>query len=113
MKHNVQKYLEDIRLSILDIENDTEKITSAKQIEENQLLFDGLCRRFAIIGEPVYRADKIDKHLPITDKRKIMGLRHIIVHDYDLVRAADLWTIINKHLSVLKAEVEAILKQEE
>ena len=109
MKHNVLKYLEDIRLSILDIENYVANIASAKQIEENKLLFDALCRRFAIIGEAVYQADKIDKHLPITDKAKIKGLRHIIVHDYDLVRATDLWIIISKNLPILKTEVDALL----
>lgn len=40
-----------------------------------------------------------------------MGLRHIIVHDYDLVRPAELWTIIKNHLSHLKQEVEMLLKE--
>jgi uncharacterized protein with HEPN domain len=109
MKHNMLKYLEDIRLSILDIENYTAGITSVKQIENNKLLFDALCRRFAIIGEAVYKADKIDENLLITDKAKVKGLRHIIVHDYDLVRAADLWMIISKNLPILKKEVEDLI----
>jgi len=109
MKHNVLKDLEDIRLSILDIENYVAGVTSPKQIEENKLLFDALCRRFAIIGETVYKADKIDENLPITDKAKIKGLRHIIVHDYDLVRTGDLWRIIVKNLPVLKKEVEDLI----
>jgi len=47
----------------------------------------------------------------ITNKNKIIGLRHIIVHDYDVVRAADIWVIIQNQLPGLKLEIEAILKK--
>jgi uncharacterized protein with HEPN domain len=110
MKHNVAKYLEDVRLSIEDIENYSVGIITALEIENNQMLFDALCRRFAIIGEAIYQANKLDKTINITDKNKIMGLRHIIVHDYDLVRAPDLLMIIVKKLPVLKTEVIILLK---
>ena len=109
MKHNIAKYLEDIRLSIGDIENYTLGVTDVVPIQSNQMLFDAICRRFAIIGEAVYQADKIDSSISITDKNK-KGLRHIIVHDYDLVRPADLFIIITKNLPVLKLEVITRLK---
>lgn len=110
MKHNALKYLEDVRLSILDIENYVKNISSSKELEQNQLLFDALCRRFAIIGEAIYQAEKSGYNLPLTDKKKIMGLRHIIVHDYDLVRAADIWVIIVNKLPLLKQEVDLALE---
>lgn len=110
MKHNIAKYIEDVRLSIEDIESYTTNVKEVTQIENNQMLFDALCRRFSIIGEAIFQADKIDPSLAITDKTKIKGLRHIIVHDYDLVRAADLFMIITKNLPVLKFEVIALLK---
>ncbi len=102
MKHSKEKYLEDILLSIAEIEIYIANIKSYSEIEENMMLFDALCRRFSIIGEALYQANKIDKELRITAKEKIMGLRHIIVHDYDLVRAADLFIIINKNVHTLK-----------
>ena len=111
MKHNIAKYLEDVRLSIGDIENYTMGVTDVVPIENNQMLFDAICRRFAIIGEAVYQADKIDSSISITDKNKIKGLRHIIVHDYDLVRPADIFIIITKNLPVLKLEVITLLKK--
>ena len=63
------KYLEDIRMSIIDIENYSAGANSAIDIEQNKLLFDALCRRFAIIGEAVYQLDKQETNLPITDKK--------------------------------------------
>jgi uncharacterized protein with HEPN domain len=94
MKHSKKKYLEDILISISEIESYIANITRYQDIEKNMMLFDALCRRFSIIGEALYQANKVDKDLQITSKEKIMGLRHIIVHDYDLVRAADLFIII-------------------
>ena len=110
MKHSIEKYLEDIRLSINDIEVYTISVSTSLDIESNQLLFDALCRRFAIIGEALYQADKINNTIPISDKDKIKGLRHIIVHDYDMVRPSDLWRIIQKNLPLLKEEVNKILQ---
>ncbi|MDQ3681790.1 MAG: DUF86 domain-containing protein [Bacteroidota bacterium] len=111
MKHSLPKYLEDIRLSIGDIESYMKGIESSKELENNQLLFDAVCRRFGIIGEALYQADKIESKLHITDKNKIIGLRHIIVHDYDIVRASDIWLIIKNQLPGLKSEIKAILKK--
>jgi len=111
MKRSLLKYLEDIRLSIADIESYVTTVTSSKAIEENQLLFDGLCRRFAIIGEALFQANKI-KDIPVTDKTKIIGLRHIIVHDYDSVRAPDLWKIIQNKLPLLRKEIEQLLNEQ-
>jgi uncharacterized protein with HEPN domain len=109
MKHSIEKYLEDMRLSINDIEVYTISVSTSLDIESNRLLFDALCRRFAIIGEALYQADKIKNTIAISDKDKIKGLRHIIVHDYDMVRPSDLWRIIQKNLPLLKEEVNKIL----
>ncbi len=109
MKHNIEKYLEDIRLSIINIETYTISITSFHQIENDYVLFDALCRRFSIIGEALYQADKIKSDIPISNKNKIKGLKHIIVHDYDMVRANTLWLIIKKGLPILKEEILKLL----
>ena len=108
MKHSVEKYLEDILLSINDIEIYTKDVVSLINIQQNQMLFDALCRRFAIIVEALYQADKLNPAIEVTDKKKIKGLRHIIVHDYDMVRPTDLWRIIKNNLSVLKTEIETL-----
>jgi uncharacterized protein with HEPN domain len=67
-------------------------------------------RGISIIGEAFYKADKIQKDLPITNLERIKGTRHIVVHDYDLVDKAQIFSIGQIHLPVLKIEVENILK---
>lgn len=111
MKHSIEKYLEDVRLSILDIQRYVKDVTSDDELSANQLLFDALCRRFSIIGEAIYQADKLYLTVNITDKDKIKGLRHVIVHDYDTVKPENLWRIIQDKRPLLQTEVEELLNR--
>lgn len=43
MKHSLEKYLEDVRLSILDIRIYVRDVNSGDELATNQLLFDALC----------------------------------------------------------------------
>ena len=69
-------------------------------------------RCFQIIGEPLYHIDRYDGDIAITDKSKIMRLRHLITHDYDLINSERLWEYLLKHVTPLKAEVIALLEKE-
>lgn len=40
----------------------------------------------------------------------VIGLRHIITHDYDLVSVGSIWLICKNNLPKLKEEVSGILK---
>jgi uncharacterized protein with HEPN domain len=66
-------------------------------------------RGLSIIGEAVYKANNLQRGLPITDIKRIIGTRHIIVHDYDKVDEGRMLIIVKRHLPTLKQEVEAIL----
>jgi uncharacterized protein with HEPN domain len=110
MNRDILKYLEDIRLSIEVIEHHVSNVLSLEAYHENMLVIDAVERRLAIIGEALFKADKLDKLLPIHDKAKIIGLRHILVHDYDLIEDATIWNIIHKNLPLLKQEVTTLLQ---
>lgn len=109
MKHNLNKYLNDILDSIESIERYVAAVEKPSQIEDDPLLFDALCRRFSIVGEALYKANNIDRKLPITEKEKIIGLRHILVHDYDTIDVFQLWIIIKNKLNLLKQEIQSII----
>lgn len=72
---------------------------------------DAVERRLAIIGEAMYKVNKINKQIQISNKTKIISLRHILVHDYDLIEDATIWNIVHYHLPVLEAEVTHLLKE--
>ncbi|MGJ7029997.1 HepT-like ribonuclease domain-containing protein [Niabella hirudinis] len=109
MPPEILKYLNDINFSIERIRYHIKTINTVKQFSDNYTVYDAVEQRFAIIGEALWKADKMDATLAITDKKRIIGLRHILTHDYDLVSPEILWKIIEKNLPVLRQEVSAIL----
>lgn len=111
MRLEVLKYLSDILLSIEVLEQYSVQVKSFGEFESNMMLVDAVERRLSIIGEALYQANKLDNTLAITDKKKIMGMRHILVHDYDKIQPEILYTIITKNLNQLKAEVGTIVRE--
>ena len=109
MSIDIKKYLEDILLSINAIEIHVQQVNSIQEYENNITVTDAVERRLAIIGEALYQINKADKQIQITNKPRIIGLRHVLIHEYDLIEDATIWNIIFKHLPVLKTEVTGIL----
>lgn len=110
MEIKVYKYLFDIADSIEIIEDHLSGINSFAEYENDLKTIDAVERRLSIIGEALNKAAKLNPQLEITNKSKIIGLRHIIIHNYDVLDDATIWTIIQKDLPVLKNEVELLLK---
>jgi uncharacterized protein with HEPN domain len=105
MQPEILKYLEDISLSLSRIEFHLAEISSFEQFAGSWTVYDAVERRLAIIGEAVWKIDKFDKDFQITDKRKIIGLRHILTHEYNIVSSDVIWKIIQVNLPVLKTEI--------
>ena len=68
-------------------------------------------RNIEIIGEAVNRITKKDSSIVLSNSRKIIDTRNRIIHGYDSVSDDIIWGIINKHLPILKAEVENLLEE--
>jgi uncharacterized protein with HEPN domain len=103
------KYLQDIIDSINAIESYMEGANSFSDYSKNYMLIDAVERRLAIIGEALWKASKLNKNILITDQKKIIGLRHILVHDYDLIDDASIWKIAQANLKILKEEIQKYL----
>jgi uncharacterized protein with HEPN domain len=110
MNPDIVKYLEDIKLSIQDIESYIIDISTSYQYKTDKKTKDSVERRLAVIGEALNKINKIDNSILITNKTKIIGLRHILVHDYDLINPETIWQIVKNHLPILLLEIEQILK---
>jgi uncharacterized protein with HEPN domain len=66
-------------------------------------------RNIEIIGEAVNRILKKDEDFQLSNSRKIVDNRNRIIHGYDSVSDEMIWSIVIRHLPVLKTEVEALL----
>ena len=78
------KYLEDILNSIEIIKSHLRGIKTFSEYTSNFMLIDAVDRR-------------LDKDIRVTDQKKIIGLRHILVHDYDLIDNASIWKIVHNN----------------
>lgn len=66
-------------------------------------------RNIEIIGEAMNRILQKNDAIAISGARKIVDLRNRVIHGYDSVSDAAIWSIVIRHIPVLKAEVTALL----
>jgi uncharacterized protein with HEPN domain len=111
MIDEVVKYLNDILKAIDRIERFIGTPREFGKYQQNIMLRQAVERNIEIIGEALNNALKLDSSLPISNARKIVDTRNKIIHGYDEVENVIVWSIIIKHLPVLKTEVITILSK--
>ncbi len=81
--------------------------------EADPMLRSAVERQLMIVGEALNRLRKIEPELlaSITDSRKIIAFRNILVHGYDIIRNEVVWGMLDSDLSTLTVEVSALLQQ--
>lgn len=114
MQAEVRIWLHDIHQSITEIESyfagspqrfDTFAAdTKTKRAVE---------RNVEIIGEAMNRVLAQEPAIAITNARAMIDTRNRIIHAYDRVSADILWSIVIKHIPLLKEEVERLLTAED
>lgn len=109
MNLDILKLLQDIFDSVELIESHLQNTATLSIYRNDFKTIDAVERRLSIIGEALWKADKKDSTLNITNKKRIISLRHIIVHDYDLLESETIWLICKNQLPILKAEVEVYI----
>ncbi|MFC5283046.1 DUF86 domain-containing protein [Pedobacter alpinus] len=68
-------------------------------------------RNIEIIGEAMSRILKKNPDFTITNSRKLVDVRNRVIHGYDSVSDETIWGIVNKHIPILKVEVEILLEE--
>lgn len=110
MRLEAKKYLFDIQRAAALIA----EFTSGLSLEEYQrrpMVRAAVEREFEIIGEALAQLTKVDTAVAdrISDRRRIVAFRNILVHGYADVDDQLVWDVITAKLSTLQEEVSALL----
>lgn len=110
MDIEIKAWLYDILNAINEIEGffiDTPKDFNAYQ---NDLRTKrAVERNIEIIGEAMNRILNKDVSIQFSNARKIVDTRNRIIHGYDTVSDDIIWSIVIKHIPILKTEIENLL----
>ena len=100
--------LHDILDAIRNIERYA--VRGREIFENDELIQNWFVRHLQIIGEAVRGLpDDIRDRMPEVPWSKIMGMRHILVHDYFAVDTDIVWDVVESELPQLKSKIEALL----
>jgi uncharacterized protein with HEPN domain len=109
MQHNPRKLYADILQSIEEIETFCHGKTFHDFREDRglQLIVE---RELEIIGEALtrLRRDYPDLCDQICDIHKIIGLRNVLAHGYDVLEHEILWDIVENKIPILKRDIQML-----
>ena len=87
--------------------------TGRKAFEEDELVQSWCVRHLQIIGKAA-RALPLEtrNRIPEVPWSKIVGMRHILVHNYFGTDTELVWNVVEIQLDFLKTAIESFLKQQ-
>ena len=96
----LKNYLADVILTIEEIEFFAKDFSiEVYNILKNKWAVE---RGLSIVGKALYKADKLQAALAITNLKRLVATLHIIIHDYDIVDPARIYIIVQKHFALIK-----------
>jgi len=103
--------LDDIWEAIEKIERYTGRITQQEFFGDEKSI-DAIVRNLEIIGEATNRLpEKFKNKYPHIEWKKVVGLRHRIVHDYFGIDIEIVWEILQKDLPAFKSSLKKIREE--
>jgi len=112
MQLEAKKHLEDMRRAMELLA----QFTAGRNVDDyrdDPMLASAVERQFEIIGEALNRLIKLDPSFEsrITDARRIVDFRNILIHAYDVVDEQVVWDIVERKLPVFRREVADLLAE--
>ncbi len=109
MPRKLEAYKEEILKSLADIELFITDLDLNKYLEDLKTRA-AVERKLLNIGEALNQANQIDNEIEkkISDFRKIIGFRNILVHGYFGVDDALVWDVVSTKLKRLKIDIESL-----
>ena len=110
MQLEARKYLFDIRQAC-DL---LAEFTAGKSLADyaaDAMMRSAVERQFEITGEALSKLLKVEPSIAgaITDSKRIISFRNVLIHGYATVSNEAVWTIVEKNLPVLHREVAQLL----
>lgn len=94
--------------AILEIENYIEGVTFDRFLTDSMMRF-ACIKQLEIVGEACNHIDlSIRDEFPAIEWRKVVGLRHLLVHEYFGVDTALIWDIITNDIPLLKTQLSDV-----
>jgi uncharacterized protein with HEPN domain len=110
MDNDIRKLLVDALICINSIEDYLRGVRRFEEYDNNPLLQDAVERNLITIGEVVNLILKAEPGIEISNARRIVDMRNRLTHAYDAVENVMVWTILIRHLPILKQEIETIME---
>ncbi|MGD0115345.1 MAG: HepT-like ribonuclease domain-containing protein [Dehalococcoidia bacterium] len=112
MQLEAKKYLYDIAEAAEQIAAFTADRTLA-DYEGDAMLRSAVERQFEIVGEALGQLARLDEAIAtrITDYRRIIAFRNILIHGYAQVDDRLVWDVVETSLPALRREVAALLEE--
>jgi uncharacterized protein with HEPN domain len=83
------------------------------EFEQNEMMNSAVLQKLTVIGEAASRLPKeFTNRFPEIPWVDIIGFRNIAVHEYFAIRWDIAWVAATEEVSVLKEQVEKILREE-
>ena len=108
MTEKEKKFLSDISRSIELIESFTKDITSFERYQNDLKTKAAVERHLSIIGEAVNKFLQASTTGHLDNASHIISLRNRIIHSYDTIDDAMIWTILTRHLPHFREEIRRI-----
>ena len=111
MQPRSRKLLEDVRDAAAFVRQITADRT-LRQYSADRMLRQAVERNFEIIGEALKRLAAGDPAMAarIGDYQQVIAFRNILIHGYDLVDHAVVWSVIETQLPALVDDVSSLLR---
>ena len=111
MDVEIKTWLHDILTAINEIESFFTDRTKNFAVYQGDIRTKrAIERNIEIIGEAMNRILSKEMTIEFSNARKIVDTRNRIIHGYDTVSDEVIWSIVIKHLPILKSEIQVLLK---